>query len=51
LKRNWTQHKYGLNILLDFKPGESPLRPEAEALMKKRAAERQATNVCHGEYG
>jgi hypothetical protein len=27
------------------------LRPEAETLMKRRAAERQATNVCHGEYG
>src|ERR1700720_4862480 len=23
-----TQHKYSNNILLDFKPGESPLRPE-----------------------
>jgi hypothetical protein len=46
-----TQHKYALNILLDFKPGESPLRPEAEALMKRHAAERQSTNVCHGEYG
>ena len=34
-----TQHKYALNILLDFKPGESPLRPEAEAVMKRRAAE------------
>jgi hypothetical protein len=44
-------HKYGYNVLLDFKPGESPLRPEAEALMKQRAAERQTTNVCHGEYG
>ena len=37
-----TQHKYVLNILLDFKPGESPLRPEAEAFMKQRAAERRA---------
>jgi len=37
-----TQHKYGLNILVDFKPGESPLRPEAEAVMKQRAAERNA---------
>jgi hypothetical protein len=46
-----TQHKYALNILLDFKPGESPLTPAAEAFMKKRAAERQVTNVCHGEYG
>ena len=44
-------HKYALNILLDFKPGESPLRPEAEAVMKQRAAERQVDNVCHGEYG
>lgn len=46
-----SQHKYAINILLDFKPGEAPLRPEAEAVMKRRAAERQVTNVCHGEYG
>jgi hypothetical protein len=46
-----SQHKYALNILLDFKPGESPLRPEAEAVMKRRLAERDPTNVCHGEYG
>jgi len=44
-------HKYALNILLDFNPGESPLRPEAEALMKRRTAERRVDNVCHGEYG
>jgi len=44
-------HKYALNILVDFGPKESPLRPEAEALMKKRAAERRVDNVCHGEYG
>ena len=46
-----TAHKYAMNILLDFKPEESPLRPEGEALMKKRAAERNVANVCHGEYG
>jgi hypothetical protein len=44
-------HKYGYNVLLDVKPGESPLRPEAEAVMKRRAAERRVDNVCHGEYG
>jgi hypothetical protein len=22
-----TQHKYAFNILLDFKPGDSPIRP------------------------
>jgi hypothetical protein len=44
-------HKYGLNILLDLKPGESILRPAAQAAMKRRAAERRVDNVCHGEYG
>jgi hypothetical protein len=44
-------HKYGLNILIDLKPGESILRPEGEAAMKRRAAERRVDNVCHGEYG
>ena len=44
-------HKYGLNILLDLKPGESILTPAGEAAMKRRAAERRNDNVCHGEYG
>ena len=44
-------HKYALNIFADLKPGELPLRPEAEALMKQRTAERRVDNVCHGEYG
>jgi len=44
-------HKYGMNIFADLKPEESLLRPEGEALMKKRAAERSPDNVCHGEYG
>jgi hypothetical protein len=44
-------HKYGLNIFSDFPPGESILRPAAEAAMKRRAAERRVDNVCHGEYG
>jgi hypothetical protein len=44
-------HKYAMNILFDFKPGESPLRSDGEVVMKRRNAERQVTNVCHGEYG
>jgi hypothetical protein len=44
-------HKYALNILVDFKPEESPLGPEGQAIMKRRAAERRVDNVCHGEYG
>jgi hypothetical protein len=45
-----TQHQYAMNILIDFK-GEQLLTPAGEAAMKKRAAEFQATNVCHAEYG
>jgi hypothetical protein len=46
-----TQHKYAINILVDFKPGESPLGPAGEVAMKRRAAARDVSNVCHGEYG
>ena len=46
-----TVHKYGLNVFLDLKPGESLLRPEGEAALKRRTAERRVDNVCHGEYG
>jgi hypothetical protein len=44
-------HKYGLNILLDLKRGESILTPAGEAAMKRRAAAQRTDNVCHGEYG
>ena len=44
-------HKYGLNIFADLKPGESVLKPEGEAAMKRRAAAQKVDNVCHGEYG
>jgi len=44
-------HKYAMNILLNLKPGDSLLTPAGEAMMKQRAAERDPSNVCHGEYG
>jgi hypothetical protein len=44
-------HKYAINVFVDLKPGESLLRPEGEAAMKRRAAEQRVDNVCHGEYG
>jgi len=31
-------HKYSRNILVDFKPAESPIRPEAVETMRQRAA-------------
>ena len=45
-----TQHKYAFNILLDFKPEESPMRPAAAELLK-RAANRSPADVCMGHPG
>src|SRR6202451_2631236 len=39
-------HKYGLNILLDLKPGESILTPAGEAAMKRRGGERRERTLC-----
>jgi len=39
-----TQHKYAFDILVDFPPGEKPLRPEAAAAMQRRGA--NAANLC-----
>lgn len=41
-----TQHKYGFNILIDFKPGESPLRPAAASLMRRRGENDNPAAVC-----
>jgi hypothetical protein len=45
-----TQHKYAFNILVDFKPSESPMRPEAVEILK-RAANRNPADVCMGHPG
>ncbi len=44
-------HKYGFNALLDVDPEQVKLTPEGEALMQRRRAERDTSNVCHSEYG
>jgi hypothetical protein len=45
-------HKYSRNILLDFKAGESPLRPEAAEMMRRRAASANPAEVCGvGQFG
>lgn len=47
-----TQHKYEFDILLDFKPGQSPMKPAAEESMRRYAADRRAGNdVCVGIPG
>jgi hypothetical protein len=43
--------KYAIDILVDFKSQESPLRPEAAEVMRRRAAERNPANVCMGVPG
>jgi len=47
-----TQHKYGFNILLDFKPNDSPVRPDVAEMMQRRAAEfDDPEQVCTGVAG
>ena len=41
-----SQHKYAFNILIDFKPEESPLRPEAAEIMRRRQAEWDPADPC-----
>jgi hypothetical protein len=44
-----TQHKYGFNILADYKPEEAPMQPEAAELFRQRG--RNPTAICTGEVG
>jgi hypothetical protein len=46
-----TQHKYAFNILLDFKPGESPMRPDTAKLLQQRTANQNPADVCNGVPG
>jgi hypothetical protein len=46
-----TQHKYAVNILLDFKPADSPMRPETAEIMRRRAAALNPAEVCVGIPG
>jgi hypothetical protein len=46
-----TQHKYALNIFVDFKPQEVGLRPKAVDAMKRQATQRDPSNVCSGVPG
>jgi hypothetical protein len=41
-----TQHRYGFNILIDFKPDQSPLRPEAAELMRQRSSAPRSEGQC-----
>jgi hypothetical protein len=46
-----TQHKYAFDILLDYKPEEAMLRPEAVEIIRRSAAARDPANVCTGVFG
>lgn len=43
-----TQHKYGLNILADFKPQDAPMRPETAKAFVARAANPPMEDLCNG---
>jgi hypothetical protein len=47
----YTAHKYGMNALLEFKPGESAMTPAGQAAFQKRQQSRDATLICHNRYG
>src|SRR5215831_14787835 len=42
-----TQHKYGLNILADFKPEDSPMRPETARAFAARVANPPPEDACN----
>jgi hypothetical protein len=46
-----TQHKYAFNILLDFKPGESPMRPGAAEIMRRNATFADPDHLCDRVIG
>ena len=46
-----TQHKYAFDILVDFKPGESPMRPETAAILRERQASANPADVCGAPMG
>jgi hypothetical protein len=41
-----TVSKYALNIFMDLKPEEAPMRPEAAEIFRRRATERELRGVC-----
>src|SRR5713101_9530638 len=41
-----TQHKYAFNILLDFRPEESPMRPQAAEIFRQRLAAGPFAEPC-----
>jgi hypothetical protein len=41
-----TQHKYGFNILIDFKQEDSPIRPETATALEQRLAKRPLEDLC-----
>jgi hypothetical protein len=46
-----TQHKYGFNLLVDFKRGDVSMTPEAEERFRRAAAQRDPANVCRDVAG
>jgi hypothetical protein len=41
-----TQHKYGFNILVDFKPEDSPMRPQTAKMLEERLKTPPASDLC-----
>jgi len=46
-----TQHKYGLNILIDVKPEDSPMRPATAKMFQERLAHPPFEDLCDAGAG
>jgi hypothetical protein len=46
-----TQHKYAINVLLDFKPEDVAMTPAAAAILKQRSADSDPSDVCRAVPG
>ncbi|HMD49596.1 MAG TPA: hypothetical protein VKG79_10880 [Bryobacteraceae bacterium] len=46
-----TQHKYAFDILIDHRPEEAMLRPQALEILRRTAAARNPADVCTGVFG
>jgi len=46
-----TQHKYAIDLFVDFTATDSLMRPEAVQAMSQRAADRDPSDVCTGVLG
>ena len=46
-----TQHKYGFDVLVDFKPEDSPMRPETAEVFRRKLSAPRLDDLCDAGSG